>query len=84
MSPRNENSGALPREGEPRLAITYPADLPVSQQREEIQRAIRDNQIVIVAGETGSGKTTQLPKMLLELGYGARGRMIGHLSLIHI
>ncbi|HWR85395.1 MAG TPA: DEAD/DEAH box helicase, partial [Rhodoglobus sp.] len=51
------------------LAITYPAELPVSAARDEIQRAIRDAQVVIVAGATGSGKTTQLPKMLLELGY---------------
>lgn len=60
------------------LTITYPDDLPVSQQRAEIMKAVRDNQIVVVAGETGSGKTTQLPKMLLELGYGSRGRLIGH------
>lgn len=46
----------------------YPADLPVSAARDEIVAAIRDNQVVIVAGATGSGKTTQLPKMLLELG----------------
>jgi len=52
----------------PLLVITYPPELPVSQRREEISRAIRDNQVVIVAGETGSGKTTQLPKILLELG----------------
>jgi len=50
------------------LVITYPPELPVSQRREEISDAIRDNQVVIVAGETGSGKTTQLPKILLELG----------------
>lgn len=49
-------------------AITYPPDLPVSGQREEIARAIRDHQVVIVAGATGSGKTTQLPKICLELG----------------
>ena len=48
--------------------ITYPAELPVSGQREEIARAIRDHQVVIVAGATGSGKTTQLPKICLELG----------------
>ncbi|HEY0260552.1 MAG TPA: ATP-dependent RNA helicase HrpA [Lacisediminihabitans sp.] len=50
------------------VAITYPEDLPVSQRRDDIAAAIRDNQVVIVAGETGSGKTTQLPKILLELG----------------
>ncbi len=48
--------------------ITYPPELPVSQRREDIAAIIRDNQVVIVAGETGSGKTTQLPKILLELG----------------
>ena len=52
----------------PLPVITYPADLPVSGQREEIARAIRDHQVVIVAGATGSGKTTQLPKICLELG----------------
>ncbi len=50
------------------LRIHYPPDLPVSQRRDDIAAAIRDNQVVIVAGETGSGKTTQLPKILLELG----------------
>ncbi|WP_157428322.1 ATP-dependent RNA helicase HrpA, partial [Agromyces salentinus] len=48
--------------------ITYPPELPVSGQREEIARALRENQVVIVAGATGSGKTTQLPKICLELG----------------
>lgn len=48
--------------------ITYPPDLPVSERREEILTAIRDNQVVIIAGATGSGKTTQTPKMCLELG----------------
>jgi ATP-dependent helicase HrpA len=50
------------------VVITYPEDLPVSQRREEIAKVISENQVVIVAGETGSGKTTQLPKILLELG----------------
>ncbi|HLT10197.1 MAG TPA: ATP-dependent RNA helicase HrpA [Micromonosporaceae bacterium] len=58
-------------------AITYPAELPVSQRRDEIAAAIRDHQVVVIAGETGSGKTTQLPKICLELGRGRRG-MIGH------
>lgn len=49
-------------------AITYPAELPVSGRRDDIARAIRDHQVVIVAGATGSGKTTQLPKICLELG----------------
>ncbi|MGI9822434.1 ATP-dependent RNA helicase HrpA [Agromyces sp. Marseille-Q5079] len=48
--------------------ITYPPELPVSGQREEIARALRESQVVIVAGATGSGKTTQLPKICLELG----------------
>ena len=50
------------------MSITYPEALPVSARRDDIMEAIRENQVVIVAGETGSGKTTQLPKMLLELG----------------
>lgn len=57
--------------------ITYPATLPVSARREDIAAAIRDNQVVIIAGETGSGKTTQIPKICLELGRGRRG-LIGH------
>src|SRR6185312_11103004 len=57
--------------------ITYPAELPVSQRKDEIARAIRDHQVVIVAGETGSGKTTQIPKICLELGRGVVGQ-IGH------
>ncbi len=58
-------------------AITYPAELPVSERDDDIAAAIRDHQVVIVAGETGSGKTTQLPKICLELGRGVRGQ-IGH------
>jgi ATP-dependent helicase HrpA len=57
--------------------ITYPEDLPVSERRGEILEALRDHQVVVVAGETGSGKTTQLPKICLELGRGVDG-MIGH------
>ncbi|HWJ67950.1 MAG TPA: ATP-dependent RNA helicase HrpA [Nocardioides sp.] len=65
------------------MKISYPPDLPVSARRDDIAAAIRDHQVVIVAGETGSGKTTQLPKICLELGRGAPGkdgrpRMIGH------
>ncbi|MDR2565308.1 MAG: ATP-dependent RNA helicase HrpA [Bifidobacteriaceae bacterium] len=52
------------------VRITFPPELPISARREEIARAIQANQVVIVSGETGSGKTTQLPKILLELGYG--------------
>ena len=57
--------------------ISYPAELPVSQRKDEIARAIRDHQVVIIAGETGSGKTTQIPKICLELGRGVDGQ-IGH------
>ncbi|WP_329328104.1 ATP-dependent RNA helicase HrpA [Streptomyces luteogriseus] len=57
--------------------VTYPEQLPVSQKKDVIADAIRDHQVVIVAGETGSGKTTQIPKICLELGRGVRG-MIGH------
>ncbi|HTE59915.1 MAG TPA: ATP-dependent RNA helicase HrpA, partial [Solirubrobacteraceae bacterium] len=54
-------------------AIHYPPQLPVSERKDELLAAIRDHQIVVVAGETGSGKTTQLPKICLELGRGVRG-----------
>lgn len=57
--------------------ITYPENLPVSQKKGAIYNAIRDNQVVIIAGETGSGKTTQIPKICLELGRGIKG-FIGH------
>ncbi|MCM2680649.1 ATP-dependent RNA helicase HrpA [Echinimonas agarilytica] len=57
--------------------ISYPEALPVSQKRDDIAQAIVDHQVVIIAGETGSGKTTQLPKICLELGRGVNG-FIGH------
>lgn len=57
--------------------IAYPEELPVSARRADIAAAIRDNQVVIVSGETGSGKTTQIPKILLDLGRGRDGQ-IGH------
>ena len=57
--------------------ITFPEDLPVSGRRQDIARAILENQVIIVSGETGSGKTTQLPKICLELGRGQKG-LIGH------
>ncbi|WP_455819902.1 ATP-dependent RNA helicase HrpA [Pseudomonas cerasi] len=60
-----------------RPTIRYPENLPVSQKKQDIADAIRDHQVVIVAGETGSGKTTQLPKICMELGRGIRG-LIGH------
>ncbi|MGB2078589.1 MAG: ATP-dependent RNA helicase HrpA, partial [Vibrio sp.] len=59
------------------LHIDYPEDLPVSQKRDDIKKAIAENQVVIIAGETGSGKTTQLPKICSELGRGKTG-FIGH------
>ncbi|GAA4352975.1 ATP-dependent RNA helicase HrpA [Kangiella taiwanensis] len=58
-------------------AIQYDDGLPVSQSRQKVAELINDNQVVVIAGETGSGKTTQLPKICLELGLGRRGR-IGH------
>src|ERR1700676_3326732 len=58
-------------------AISYPPELPVSQLKDKIAEVIRDHQVVIIAGETGSGKTTQLPKICLELGRGVAGQ-IGH------
>ena len=57
--------------------ITFPEDLPVSGRRHEIAEALQNNQVIIVSGETGSGKTTQLPKICLELGRGQKG-LIGH------
>jgi ATP-dependent helicase HrpA len=57
--------------------LSYPPALPVSQRKDDILAAIRDHQVVVVAGETGSGKTTQLPKICLELGRGVEA-MIGH------
>ncbi|MBT0567916.1 ATP-dependent RNA helicase HrpA [Williamsia sp. CHRR-6] len=81
---RNRFAGALQaartRTARRRAAVPrldYPADLPISLARNEISDALRDRQVVVVAGETGSGKTTQLPKICLELGRGVRG-MIGH------
>ena len=56
--------------------ISYP-DLPISSRREEIAKAIDENQVIVLAGETGSGKTTQLPKICLDLGLGCKG-LIGH------
>ena len=57
--------------------VTFPEHLPVAARREEIMEAIAEHQVVIVAGETGSGKTTQLPKMCLALGLDEHGT-IGH------
>src|SRR6478609_8119039 len=60
-------------EGQP--VISYPPDLPISSRREEIVETLRRSQVLIVAGETGSGKTTQLPKMCLEAGLAQRGKI---------
>lgn len=75
----NQQNRPAPRRYEPFIpeVITYPEELPVSERRDDIMNAIRDNQVVIIAGETGSGKTTQIPKMCLELGLGEKG-LIGH------
>lgn len=57
--------------------ISYPVELPVAQQKQQIMRALEQHQVIVVAGETGSGKTTQLPKLCMELGRGIKG-YIGH------
>src|SRR5215467_13468175 len=57
--------------------VSYPPELPITASLPDIRDALARSQVVVVAGETGSGKTTQLPKLCLELGYGRRG-MIGH------
>jgi len=75
-APGNDSQAAAPRNIDP-SAITFPEDLPIAARREAIAEAIAAHQVVIVAGETGSGKTTQLPKICLALGRGRTGR-IGH------
>src|SRR5687767_4013973 len=77
MSPTSVRSRQRRLEALQALRVTYPPELPVAQRRDDIAAAIRDNQVVVVAGETGSGKTTQLPKICLELGRGVDG-LIGH------
>ncbi len=79
---RGERSGNKGHPAEPPFRyplppIIYPEELPVSARREDIARALEANQVIIVSGETGSGKTTQLPKICLELGRGRTG-LIGH------
>jgi ATP-dependent helicase HrpA len=87
-SPATPRAPRPPREARPARAprvafrtplppITFPEELPVSGRRADIARAILENQVIIVCGETGSGKTTQLPKICLELGRGQKG-LIGH------
>ncbi|WP_338847409.1 ATP-dependent RNA helicase HrpA [Massilia sp. W12] len=73
-TPRPERAPAVRN---PLPPITFPEELPVSARRQEISEALRKHQVVIVCGETGSGKTTQLPKICLELGRGKQG-LIGH------
>jgi ATP-dependent helicase HrpA len=77
---RPEPLSKLPPPGNPLPPITFPESLPVSARRDEIATAITANQVVIVCGETGSGKTTQLPKIALQLGRGkaTSGKLIGH------
>jgi ATP-dependent helicase HrpA len=88
-TPRRHRAQGRPSESSDRRAVriasrlasvprvTYPEDLPVAARKDDIAAAIRGHQVVIVAGETGSGKTTQIPKICLELGRGIEG-MIGH------
>ncbi|MEO8157259.1 MAG: helicase-related protein, partial [Betaproteobacteria bacterium] len=72
------NSESQVRQRQSRLPkVSYPEELPISARRAEIAAAIKAHQVVIVCGETGSGKTTQLPKICLDLGRGVQG-MIGH------
>lgn len=68
------------RPKQPALSISFPESLPVSSRREEIMKAMAEHQVVIVCGETGSGKTTQLPKIALAMGRGRvnGGGLIGH------
>ncbi|HLT99391.1 MAG TPA: ATP-dependent RNA helicase HrpA [Burkholderiaceae bacterium] len=76
--PSQRSSPSAPQRLErPLPPIHYPEDLPVSAHRAQLARAIDENRVVIVCGETGSGKTTQLPKICLELGRGKKG-MIAH------
>ena len=85
MSSRRELGHSVPAMSDARLArraasvpeVRYPDELPITARRPEILEAVANHQVVIVAGETGSGKSTQLPKMCLELGRGVRG-VVGH------
>lgn len=76
-SSRQSKQATAKIERPPVPAIVYPEELPVSAKRHEIARAIQKHQVIVVCGETGSGKTTQLPKICLELGRGRTG-LIGH------
>ncbi|HYN30792.1 MAG TPA: ATP-dependent RNA helicase HrpA [Dermatophilaceae bacterium] len=70
--------GLLGPEPVPVERLHYPQQLPVVERREDVLAALRASQVVVIAGETGSGKTTQIPKMCLELGLGSGGRQVGH------
>lgn len=72
-----QSRAAVERRRGANVRLDYPEELPVAERRGDILEALTDNQVVVVAGETGSGKTTQLPKLCLELGLGRRG-LIGH------
>ena len=76
----NKLNGSIEKCGERdkrRPQIEFSHSLPIDEKREEIQQALRDRQVIVVAGETGSGKSTQLPKIALQAGFGVSG-MIGH------
>ncbi|MBX3284123.1 MAG: ATP-dependent RNA helicase HrpA, partial [Actinobacteria bacterium] len=72
-----EDQAVTSRDPVPPSSISYPDELPITARRQDLLEAISANQVVVVAGETGSGKSTQLPKLCLELGRGVVGR-IGH------
>src|SRR5690606_28966813 len=72
-----ESVNLLESKRQNRTVLEFPENLPVSARREEIARTILENEVVILAGETGSGKATQLPKICLEIGRGIYG-LIGH------
>ncbi|MAE21137.1 MAG: ATP-dependent RNA helicase HrpA, partial [Pseudomonas sp.] len=74
---RIERSQAVVAQRQQAVTLNFPSSLPVSEKRDDIIRLIREHQVVVIAGETGSGKTTQLPKMCIEAGLGVYGR-IGH------
>lgn len=80
MTEQERSRGPAAAKANPLPPITFPESLPVSARREEIERALAEHQVVIVCGETGSGKTTQLPKIALAMGRGRAntGRLIGH------
>ena len=77
VRPASAAATRLPPPRHPLPPVSFPEELPVSARREEIAAALQANQVIIVSGETGSGKTTQLPKICLSLGRGERG-LIGH------